>query len=61
MIGNIISGLCDLALTVCSVETLRINNSDGEKTAEQKEKERKERRLISNVRNVCYLAKRATR
>ena len=54
-----LKGLLDIVLAAASVKSLADNRKDVTKmTAEEKRKFFAERRMISDVRNVCYLLKK---
>lgn len=59
MLG-IIKVITDIALTAADIKSLELNNSEA-RTIEEKQKRAKQRKLISNVRNVSYIVKRITR
>lgn len=58
MIGDIIKAIANVALDICAVKSLELNNSEKPRTAEERERQREQRKTISNVRNVAYLLKR---
>lgn len=53
-----IKELIDVVLTVASLKSLELNNSEA-RTEEQKAKKAEQRKMISNVRNVAWIIRRA--
>lgn len=57
MIENIVKGVANIALDVCTVKTIQLNNQEPRSQTER-EQQRSQRKTISNVRNVAWLIKR---
>lgn len=53
-----IKELVDVVLTVASLKSLELNNTKAT-TEEQKAKKAEQRKMISNVRNVAWIIRRA--
>lgn len=58
MISEVIKTVANVALDICAVQSLQLNNSDKPATRQEREKRQEQRRMISNVRNAAWLAKR---
>ena len=58
---DIIKVITDIALTAADLKSLELNNSHEARTIEEKQERAKQRKLISNVRNVSYIVKRIAR
>ena len=49
--------LIDVGLTLASIQQLKNNNTEA-KTKKAKEEIRQSNKQISNLRNICYIARR---
>lgn len=58
MIGSILKTVANIALDAAALKSLQLNNSEKPRTAEERERQREQRKTISNVRNAAYLIKR---
>lgn len=58
MIENIVKGVVDVALDICAVRTIQLNNQEQPRSQTEREQQRSQRKTISNVRNVAWLIKR---
>lgn len=58
MIGNILKTVANVTLDICAVKSLELNNSEKPRSREERERQREQRKMISNVRNTAYLLKR---
>lgn len=58
MIGSLLKTAANIALDICAVKSLQLNNSEKPHTAEQRKQQQEQRKTISNVRNAAYLLKR---
>lgn len=58
MLNSIIKTVANVALDICAVKSLELNNSEKPCSREERERQREQRKTISNVRNAAYLLKR---
>lgn len=57
MLNSIIKTVANIALDAAALKSLQLNN-EKPRTAEERERQREQRKTISNVRNTAYLLKR---
>lgn len=57
MLGNIIKTVANIALDAAALKSLQLNN-EKPRSHEERERQREQRKTISNVRNAAYLIKR---
>lgn len=61
MFGAIINSIADIALDYCAAKSLYLNSQEKPQNREEWEQMKSDRKFVSNVRNVAYIAKRIAR
>lgn len=58
MLNSIIKTVANIALDATALKSLQLNNEEPPRSREERERQREQRKTISNVRNAAYLLKR---
>lgn len=55
---ELIKAVANIALDICAIQTIKLNSEERPATRQEREKQQRQRRTISNVRNAAWLLKR---